>query len=244
MLSKQLMFRVGVIFFIVSTLGLLFFKVDQITVGIPKANVQVQMEPIFFIDGVSEKGNIKYEMVDPMFTVMDSGDFSLQSNITLASGLKQTWGTMHTIAKVQFLNGKKSFRLTIPQTVELNIRGKKTSDPGFNIWGQDAKPLLADLTKKLNAFFSEQYISKISGKNLRIQAEVFTVQSINKSKDGISILMNVDQGIFIIITYFVMCLSIFIYAFAYFFIGDVGFKDKKGLGFRDPLKTPVAPKNK
>jgi len=54
----------------------------------------------------------------------------------------------------------------------------------------------------------------------------------------------VDQGIFIVITYFVMCFSVLIYAFAYFFIGSVGFKDNKGLGFRDPLKTPVAPKKK
>jgi len=244
MLSKQLLFRVGVIFFIVSTLGLLFFKVDQITVGVPKANIQAQMEPIFFIDGVSEKTHIKYEMVDPIFSILDSGDLDLQSNITLASGLDQTWGKVHALIKVQFRNDKKSFYLTIPKDVELNIRGKKSTDAGFNLWGKDTKILLADLTEKLNAFFSEQYIYEITGKNLRIQADAFTIQEIKKSSDGIQMIMNVEQNIFVIITYFVMFFSVCIYAFAYFFIGDVGFKDKKNLGFRDPRKTPVAPKRK
>jgi len=244
MLSKQLLFRVGMIFFIISTLGLLFFKVGQITVEIPKANVQAQMEPIFFIDGVSEKTHIKYEMVDPMFTILDSGGFYLKSNITLASGLKQTWGSMSVTAKVQFNNDKKSFYLTIAEPVVLTIRGKSSNDAGFNIWGQDPQVLQADLSKKLNAFFSEQYIAEISGKALRIQAEVFSIQSMQKNNEGTQIVMNVDQGIFIVITYFVMLLSVLIYAFAYFFIGQVGFEDKKGLGFRDPLKTPVAPKKK
>ncbi|MDQ6973887.1 MAG: hypothetical protein Q9M10_03305, partial [Mariprofundaceae bacterium] len=244
MLSKQLLFRVGVIFFIISTLGLLFFKVDEITVGIPKANIQAQMEPIFFIDGTSKKTHIKYEMVDPMVTILDSGDVAIQSNITLASGLNQTWGTMNLVAKVQYVNDKKSFYLEIPKPVQLNIRGKSSNDPGFDLWGKDTRILLEDLTEKLNAFFSEQYISEIMGKNLRIQAETFTMKSIHKSSDGIRMVMDVDQGIFIVITYFVMFLSVFIYAFAYFFVGDVGFKDKKGLGFRDPRQTPVAPKKK
>jgi len=244
MLSKQLLFRVGIIFFIISTLGLLIYKVDKITVGIPKANIQSQFEPIFFIDGVSKKTHIKYEMVDPMVTILDSGDVAIQSNITLASGLNQTWGTMNLVAKVKYINDKKAFYLSIPEPVQITIRGKKSSNADFNLWGKDTSVLLTDLTEKLNGFFLEKYISEIMGKNLRIQAETFTMKSIGKSKDGIQMVMDVDQGIFIVITYFVMSLSVFIYAFAYFFIGNVGFEDKKGLGFRDPLKTPVAPKRK
>ncbi|MDQ6994024.1 MAG: hypothetical protein Q9M18_00330 [Mariprofundaceae bacterium] len=244
MLSKQLLFRVGVIFFIISTLGLLFFKVSEITVSIPKANIQAQMEPIFFIDGTSQKTHIKYEMVDPMVTILDSGDVAIQSNITLASGLNQTWGTMNLVAKVQFLNDKKAFYLKVLKPVQLNIRGKSSNDAGFDLWGKDTSTLLVDLTDTLNDFFSEQYISEIMGKNLRIQAETFTMKSIQKNNDDIRIVMDVDQGIFIIITYFVMFLSVFIYAFAYFFMGTVGFEDNKGLGFRDPRKTPVAPKKK
>jgi len=244
MLSKQLLFRVGIIFFIVSTLGLLFFKVDQITVSVPKNNIQAQMEPLFFIDGVSNKTHIKYAVTDPIFTVLDSGDLALQANITLASGLDQTWGKVNAHVKVQFRNSKKSFYLMIPKNVELNIHGKKSSDAGFNLWGQDTQALLTELTDKLNAFFDEKYIYEIKGKNLRIQAEEFTIQRVEKHGDGIRMVMNVDQGIFIIITYFVLFLSIFIYAFGYFFIGDVGFKDKENIGFRDPLKTPVAPKRK
>ncbi|MDQ6990570.1 MAG: hypothetical protein Q9M11_02410 [Mariprofundaceae bacterium] len=244
MLSKQLLFRVGVIFFIISTLGLLFFKVSEITVSIPKANIQAQMEPIFFIDGTSQKTHIKYEMVDPMVTILDSGDVAIQSNITLASGLNQTWGTMNLVAKVLYVNDKKSFYLKVLKPVQLKIRGKSSNDAGFDLWGKDTSILLVDLTDTLNAFFSEKYISEIMGKNLRIQAETFTMKSIQKSNDDIRMVMDVDQGIFIIITYFAMFLSVFIYAFAYFFMGTIGFDDNKGLGFRDPRKTPVAPQKK
>jgi len=243
MLSKQLLFRVGIIFFIISTLGILFFKVDQISVDIPKAHIQSQMEPIFFIDGLSEKTQIKYEMVDPLVTVTDSGDINLQSNVTLESGLQQAWGTMNLQAIIKYKDeDKRSFYLVVPKPVVIHIHGKSSSDPGFDLWGKDTHALLADMTKKLNDFFSVQNVAKITGKSLSVQAKAYSILSHAKSNDGIRMIMKVDQGILIVITYFVMSLSIFLFAYAYFFIGEVGFKDKKGVGFRDPRETPIAPK--
>jgi len=236
MLSKQLLFRLGFLALIVSTLSVAIFKVSEISFDITRTSIQSLMEPSFFIDGESKASRIKYEMVDPMVTISDAGDVVLKSNVTFSSGLDQEWGTMQFVAKPMFVKKKQSLFLTIPESVQFTVSGKSSSDAGFQLWGKDAAPLVAQATEQINDFLSTKVIHTLQGKHLRIQAERLSIRESIKTADGIHVIMDVEQSMSIFITYFIMFLSIMIIAFAYFFIGDVGFKDKKGLGFRDPRR--------
>jgi len=237
MLSKQLLFRLAIILFMISIVGLLIFKVDTLSVDVTKSSIQARMEPVFFIDGKSAETHIKYEIVDPMVKVLDSGDISIKSHITLLSGLDQKWGSMAFTAKVAFQEKDNSFYLQIPGKVEIKIRGKSSSDADFKLWGKNVEPLLTSITAQLNRFLFTKDIFALSGSELRVQAISLAIREVNKTDDGIKIVLDVDQGIFVIIVYFAMLLAAFIFACGYFFVGGaVGFKDPTKMLFIDPKK--------
>ncbi len=237
MLSKQLLFRLAIILFAVTVIGLLIFKVDQLSVDITKTSIQSRMEPVFFIDGKSNETNIKYEITDPMVKVLDTGDISIKSHIMVESGLDQKWGNMELVAKVAFQKKDNSFYMYIPGKVQLNISRKSSNDVGFKLWGKNTEPLIATITEQMNKFLFTKDIFALSGSQLRVQAISLTINDVKKSDNGINIILDVDQGIFVIIVYFAMFLSAFIFACGYFFVGGaVGFRDPTKMLFIDPKK--------
>lgn len=239
MLSKQLLFRLATILFLVTVIGLLIFKVDTISVDVTKTSIQSRMEPLFFIEGISKKENIKYRVVDPAVKILDTGEVSIKSNLTLSSGLDQKWGSMELVSKVMFEKKNNSFYLAVSKPVELRISRKSSNDAGFKVWNKGTKELVADMTEKLNVFLLNKDIFALSGSKLRVQAVSLAINKVEKTSDGINIVLDVDQGIFIIIVYFAMFLSAFIFACGYFFVGGaVGFRDPTKMLFVDPKKIP------
>ncbi len=246
MLSKQLLFRLGLIFLIISTLGIAFYKVDNITIDVDKKSMQSQMEPLFFLDGSLHQGRLKYELVDPALQVQDDGRVHFDANVTLQHGLEKAWGRVSFDTALVYRNKHKAFYLAIPkdQKVVLTVHGKTSDAQDFRLWRKKVDDVLVDMKAKVNHFLSDQEVYKIGGKHLRIQAQNFTIADAQKTATGVHLLLNVDQGIFIVITYFVMGVSIFMMLFAYFFIGSVGFKDAENIGYRDLRDTPRYAKKK
>jgi len=239
MLSKQLLFRLATILFIVTVIGLLIFKVNQLSVDVAKTSIQSIMEPVFLIDGQSKEMNLKYEIADPSVTVTDSGDVAFKSSIMLLSGLDKKWGTMAFTTKVTFQPKDNSFYLKIPKDVILTFAGKSSNEAGFELWNKNAESLVAMITKQMNRFLFTKDIFVLTGSELRVQAISLTIHEVKKTNDGFTIVLDVDQGIFVIIVYFAMLLSAFIFACGYFFVGGaVGFKDPTKMLFIDPKKIP------
>jgi len=239
MLSKQLLFRLAIILFIVTVIGLVVFKVNQLSVDVTKISIQSRMEPVYLITGQANEMNIKYEIADPSVTILDSGDVSFKSSLMVASGLEKKWGSMAFTTKVTFQAKNNSFYLKIPENVVLTVSGKSSNEEGFTLWNKDAKPLVGMITKQMNDFLFTKDIFALSGSKLRVQARSLKIHNVNKTADGIQIVLDVDQGIFVIIVYFAMFLSAFIFACGYFFVGGaVGFKDKTKINLIDPKKIP------
>ena len=241
MLSKQLLFRLAMILFIVTVIGLVIFKVNQLSVDVAKTSIQSIMEPLFLIDGQSKEMNIKYEIADPTVTVLDSGDVAFKSSIMLLSGLDKKWGTMTFTTKVTFQEKDNSFYLKIPKDkdVILTFSDKSSNEVGFKLWNKSAESLVAQITEQMNRFLFTKDIFVLTGSELRVQAISLTIHEVDKTKDGFTIVLDVDQGIFVIIVYFNMLLSVFIFACGYFFVGGaVGFKDPTKMLFIDPKKIP------
>jgi len=239
MLSKQLLFRLAIILFVVTVVGLLVFKVNQLSVDVSKTSIQSRMEPVYLITGLSKETNIKYEIADPAVTILDSGDIAFKSSVMLASGLNQKWGSMTFVSKVAYQEKDHSFYLKVPKKVTLTFSGKSSNESGFNIWGKNVDPLVDEITQQINDFLFTKTIYVLTGHELRIQARALTIHNVNKTPDGIQIVLDVDQGIFVIIVYFAMFLSAFIFACGYFFVGGaVGFKDKTKINLIDPKKIP------
>jgi len=239
MLSKQLLFRLATILFIVTVIGLLIFKVNQLSVDVAKTSIQSIMEPVFLIDGQSKEMNLKYEIADPSVTVLDSGDVAFKSSIMLLSGLDKEWGTMAFTTKVTFQPKDNSFYLKIPKNVILTFSGKSSNEAGFKLWNKNAESLVTMITKQMNRFLFTKDIFVLTGSELRVQAISLAIHEVKKTNDGFTIVLDVDQGIFVIIVYFAMLLSAFIFACGYFFVGGaVGFKDPTKMLFIDPKKIP------
>ncbi|MDQ6967625.1 MAG: hypothetical protein Q9M14_02950 [Mariprofundaceae bacterium] len=239
MLSKQLLFRLAIILFIIAVIGLLIFKVDQMSVNVTKTSIQSRMERLFLITGQSKELNIKYEIADPSVTVLDSGDIAFKSSIMLTSGLDKKWGTMAFATKVALRAKDNSFHLIVPENVILTFRSGSSNKAGFKLWKKNAEPLVTMITKQMNAFLLTKDIFALSGSQLRVQARSITIHKVNKSDNGIQIVLDVDQGMFVIIVYVAMLLAAFIFACGYFFVGGVvGFKDPTKLLFIDPKKIP------
>ncbi|MDQ6955434.1 MAG: hypothetical protein Q9M20_08330 [Mariprofundaceae bacterium] len=237
MLTKKLLFVLGTLFFLIAMLGMSIFKVEEISIAVPKTSMQSKMEPIFFIDGKS--GNIKYEILDPTVKVLDSGEVSIKANLNLLSGLEKDWGSIELISKVFFRESSKAFYLEIPGNVQLKVAGKSSSDTDFKLWGESTTALVATITDQINVFLATKDISSLSGSNLRHQAEGLTIRQVNKTDTGIDIVLNVKQGASIIVVYTVMFLSAFIFACGYFFVGGVvGFRDEHEMVYKDPKKIP------
>jgi len=239
MFSKQLLLRLGLIFFLVSLVGILVFKVDTLSVDVQRKSVQAQFEPLLFMDGQSSKTHIKYEIGAPLVKLTDSGDVKMKLDLGLTSGLNQKWGSVEFVAKVVLRKENDAFYLKIPEKVQLNVSHKHSNEAGFKLWHKDASDLIEAMTGQLNEFFFSKNIYELKGGNLRVQAVDLDIHEVKKKGDALNIILDVDQGIFIVITYFVMFLSVFTFAFAYFLVGGrVGFKDAANIGFRDPKKTP------
>jgi len=237
MLSKQLLFRLATILFIVTVIGLVIFKVDQLSVNVAKTSIQGIMEPVFLIDGKSKELNIKYEIADPSVTVTDSGEVAFKSSIMLASGLDKKWGKMAFATRVTFQPKDNSFYLKIPKDVILTVAGKSSNEAGFKLWNKNAESLVTMITEQMNRFLFTKDIFVLTGSELRVQARSLTIHEVKKTNDGFTIILDVDQGIFVIIVYFAMLLSAFIFACGYFFVGGVvGFKDPTKMLFIDPKK--------
>ncbi len=246
MLSKQLLFRLGMIFLIISTLGIIFYKVDTIAIDIDKKSMQGQMEPLFFLDGTVRQGRLKYELVDPVLQVQDNGLIHFDANVTLEQGLEKAWGRVSFDTALVYRNKHKSFYLAIPKDkqVVMSIHRKQSTEPDFKLWGKKVDDVVVDMKNKVNIFLNDQEVYDIAGKNLRIQAQNFIIADVQKTATGAHLILNVDQGIFIVITYFVMGVSFFMMMFAYFFIGTIGLKDAKDVGYRDLRDTPRYSKKK
>ncbi|GEM_PF-6499999 len=237
MLSKQLLFRLATLLFLVAVIGLLIFKVNQLSVNVEKTSIQGIMEPVFLIDGQSTDLNIKYEIADPSVSITDSGDVAFKSSIMVASGLDKQWGKMAFTSKVTFQPKDNSFYLKIPKDVILTFADQSSNEAGFKLWNKNAESLVPMITKQMNRFLFTKDIFVLTGSELRVQARSLTIHEVKKTNDGFTIVLDVDQGIFVIIVYFAMLLAAFIFACGYFFVGGaVGFKDPTKMLFIDPKK--------
>jgi len=238
MLSKKLLFLLSFIILSISIIASYVFKVEKMSFDITKSSIQSKIEPDFYLKNKLHDININYEILNPTVKVLDTGEVSMKSELTLESGADTEWGDVDFTSTVTFNPETMAFYLRIPEKIQLKVNGKNSNQADFKLWNKDVTPLVADITKKMNDFLAKEPLYALRGAELRNAAESLWIGSVTKTSNGLNIILDVDQGNKVYIIYFVMFLSVFIFTCAYFLVGGVGFKDAKNVGFRDPRDAP------
>ena len=239
MLSKKLLFTLSFIIMMVSIISSYVFKVEQLSFDITKSSIKSKIEPDFYLKNKLRDLNIKYEVLNPTVKVLDNGEVFMKSDLTLESGADNDWGDVEFASKVTFDVAAMAIYLRIPEKVQLKVNGKNSNQADFKLWNKDVTPLVKDITTQMNIFLVKEPLYVLTGSELRNSAEALSLGSITKTSNGLNIILDVDQGNKVYMIYFVMFLSVFIFACGYFLVGgSVGFKDAKNVGFRDPRDAP------
>jgi len=236
-LTKKLIFTLGLLFFIISNVGLYIFKVEELPLKISQTKIQSIMDSKFYIKDTSSKTGVTYEILDPYVDLLDSGEVSFLLDATLTANPEVEWGKVKFISKLVYHEEHRTIDLQLPDDAQLIVAGKSSNDTGFNLWNKNTKDLVADLTASINKHLAKHLVYALKGPELRLQAESYSLKSVVKNGKTLDVVLNVHQGINIFILYAVMVLSILTFAAGYFLVGGVaGFKDPDDKGFHDPRK--------
>jgi len=234
-LTKKLVFTLGLLFFIISNIGLYVFKVDELPVNISQRSIQALMDSTFYIKDTSAKTGVTYEVLDSTVEILDSAEVSFMLDLTLTAKPEVEWGKLAFVSKLEYHEKNHSLFLQIPDQVQLIVLGKTSDSADFALWNKDIKTLVADVTEKVNKHLAKHLLYALKGPELRLQADSYSLKSVTKHADALAIVLNVNQGINIFILYMVMALSVVTFACGYFFVGGIaGFKDPDDKGFHDP----------
>jgi len=234
-LTKKLVFTLGLLFFIISNIALYVFKVEVLPVKVSYTEIQALMDSKFYVKETSEKTGVTYEILNPTVELLDDAQVAFTLDLNLKANPEVEWGKVKFVADVIYFDKKHRLYLNIPDQAELIVLGKSSNNADFNLWNKDTKTLVSDVTVSINKVLAKYIIYALKGPELRVQAEYYSLKSIVKQGNGLDIVLNVHQGINIFILYLVMALSVLTFACGYFFVGGVaGFKDPDDHGFHDP----------
>jgi len=237
-LTKKLIFTLGLLFFIVSNIGGYVYKVESLPVIIPQKNIQANMDSTFYIKNTSQKTGVTYEMLDPHVTILDSGDVAVKLDLTLTANPQVEWGTVEFVSTLDFDNVVNVVLLKVVDQAVITVLDKNSTSPDFNLWNKDIKVLVEDMTTQINNYLSKNVLYTLKGAELRVQASSYAIGPYQKTPTGLDIALMVDQGMTIFILYTVMFLSVLTFAAGYFFVGGVaGWKDPDDTGWNDPRKV-------
>ncbi|MDQ6998555.1 MAG: hypothetical protein Q9M17_07560 [Mariprofundus sp.] len=237
MLTKKLIFTLGLLFFIVSNIGGYVYKVESLPVIIPQKGIQANMDSTFYIKNTSQKTGVTYEMLDPHVTILDSGDVAVKLDLTLTANPQVEWGTVEFVSTLDFDNVVNVVLLKVVDQAVITVLDKNSTSPDFNLWNKDIKVLVEDMTTQINNYLSKNVLYTLKGAELRVQASSYAIGPYKKTPTGLDITLMVDQGMTIFILYTVMLLSVLTFAAGYFFVGGVaGWKDPDDTGWHDPRK--------
>jgi len=236
-LTKKLIFTLGLLFFIVSNIGGYVYKVESLPVIIPQKSIQANMDSTFYIKDTSTRTGVTYEMLDPHVTILDSGEISVKLDLELTANPQIEWGTVEFVSTLDFDNLVNVVLLKVVDQAVITVLDKKSTSADFNLWNKDVKQLVEDMTKQINNYLSKNVLYTLSGAELRVQAESYAIGEVKTTSTGLDIALLVDQGMTIFILYTVMFLSVLTFASGYFFVGGVaGWKDPDDIGWHDPRK--------
>ena len=237
MLTKKLIFTLGLLFFIVSNIGGIVYKVESLPVMIPQKSIQANMDSTFYIKDTSKRTGVTYEILDPRATVLETGEVAVKLDLTLTANPEIEWGTVEFVSKLGFDNVVNVVLLQVVDQAVITVLDKNSTDPGFKLWNKDIKVLVEDMTVQINNYLSKNVLYTLSGGELRVQAESYAIGEVKATSTGLDIALLVDQGMTIFILYTVMFLSVLTFAAGYFFVGGVaGWKDPDDIGWHDPRK--------
>jgi len=234
-LTKKLIFTLGLLFFIISNIGLYVFKVEELPVNISQRSIQSIMDSKFYVKDTSAKTGVTYEILDPTVEVLDNGDIEFKLDVTFTAKPEVEWGKLHFVSKLEYHEKVHSLFLQVPDQIELIVLGKSSNNSDFALWNKDIKTLVSDATVSVNKNLAKHILYALTGPELRLQADFYSLQSVTKTPDGLGVVLHVHQGMNIFILYMVMALSVLTFACGYFFVGGIaGFKDPDDKGFHDP----------
>jgi hypothetical protein len=234
-LTKKLVFTLGLLFFLLSNISLYVFKVDELPFKISYTEIQALMDSKFYVKDTSEKTGVTYEILDPTVELLDDAHVAFTLDLTLTANPEVEWGKVKFVSEVHYNDKKHRLDLVIPDQAELIVLGKSSNNADFNLWNKDIKTLVSDVTVSINKHLAKYIIYALKGPELRVQAEYYSLKSVTKHANALDVVLNVHQGINIFILYMVMALSVITFACGYFFVGGVaGFKDPDDKGFHDP----------
>ena len=237
MLTKKLIFTLGLLFFMVSNIGGYVYKVESLPVIIPQKSIQANMDSTFYIKDTSQKTGVTYEMLDPNVTILDSGEVAVKLDLTLTANPQVEWGTVEFVSTLDFDNVVNVVLLKVVDQAVITVLDKNSTSPDFNLWNKDINVLVEDMTHQINNYLSKNVLYTLKGAELRVQASSYAIGPFEKSPTGLDITLLVDQGMTIFILYTVMFLSVLTFASGYFFVGGVaGWKDPDDKGWHDPRK--------
>jgi len=236
-LTKKLIFTLGLLFFMVSNIGGYVYKVESLPVIIPQKSIQANMDSTFYIKDTSQKTGVTYEMLDPNVTILDSGEVAVKLDLTLTANPQVEWGTVEFVSTLDFDNVVNVVLLKVVDQAVITVLDKNSTSPDFNLWNKDINVLVEDMTHQINNYLSKNVLYTLKGAELRVQASSYAIGPFEKSPTGLDITLLVDQGMTIFILYTVMFLSVLTFASGYFFVGGVaGWKDPDDKGWHDPRK--------
>jgi len=234
-LTKKLVFTLGLLFFIISNIALYVFKVEELPVNISQRSIQSIMDSKFYVKDTSAKTGVTYEILDPTVEVLDNGDVGFKLDVTFTAKPEVEWGKLHFVSKLEYHEKVHSLFLQVPDQIELIVLGKSSNNSDFALWNKDIKTLVSDVTVSVNKNLAKHILYALKGPELRLQADFYSLQSVMKTPEGLDIVLHVHQGMNIFILYMVMALSVLTFIIGYFFIGGVaGWKDPDDTGFHDP----------
>jgi len=236
-LTKKLIFTLGLLFFIVSNIGGYVYKVESLPVIIPQKSIQANMDSTFYIKDTSKKTGITYEILDPHVSITDSGEVAVKLDLTLKANPEVEWGTVEFVSTLDFDNVVNVVLLKVVDQAVITVLDKSSTSPDFNLWNKDINVLVEDMTVQINNYLSKNVLYTLKGAELRVQASSYAIGEVKSSPSGLDLQLLVDQGMTIFILYTVMFLSVLTFASGYFFVGGVaGWKDPDDTGFHDPRK--------
>jgi len=234
-LTKKLIFTLGLLFFALSVVGLYVFKVDELPLKVSYTDIQSLMDSKFYVKDTSAKTGVTYEILDPTVEFLDDAHVAFSLDLTLKAKPEVEWGKVRFVSEVIYLDEKHRLYLQIPDQAELIVLGKSSNNADFSLWNKDVKTLVSDVTVSINKVLAKYIIYALKGPELRVQAEYYSLKSIVKQGNELDIVLDVHQGINIFILYLVMALAVVTFACGFFFVGGVaGWKDPDDKGFHDP----------
>jgi len=164
-LTKKLIFTLGLFFFVLSVVGLYVFKVDQLPVKVSYTEIQALMDSKFYVKDTSAKTGVNYEILNPTVELLDDARVAFSLDLNLKANPEVEWGKVRFVAEVVYLDKKHRLYLNVPDQAELIVLGKSSNNSDFNLWNIDTKTLVSDVTVSINKVLAKYIIYALKGQN-------------------------------------------------------------------------------